>query len=135
MVASRTAKELGSHAETQGIRIRVTPRYLAEHSAPGDGQWVFAYRVHITNEGSTAARVIARKWIIRDAEGEEEIVEGPGIVGLSPRIEPGRSHDYESFCPLTTPWGTMQGHYVMRRDDGTEFLATIARFFLAVEEA
>ncbi len=134
MVAPRAARELGSQAETQGIRIRVTPRYLAEHSSPAENQWIFVYRVRITNESPSAVQLISRRWEIRDAEGEEEIVEGPGVIGLQPLIAPSKSHEYESFCPLPTPWGTMQGHYVMRRDDGTEFNATIARFFLAAEE-
>jgi len=134
MVAPRASRELGSQAETHGIRVTTRPRYLADHSNPDDHQWVFAYRIRITNTGDAPAQLISRRWEIRDADGEEQVVEGPGVIGVQPRIEPGKSHEYESFCPLATPWGTMQGYYVMRRDDGTEFHATIARFYLASEE-
>lgn len=134
MVAPRTASDRASHAETEGIAITVTPRYLAENSSPAEGEWVFVYAVRIENRGSAPARLIARKWIIRDADGEEQVIEGEGVIGRQPRLDPGQAHEYESFCPLPTSWGTMEGHYQMRRDDGTEFHATIARFFLVADD-
>jgi ApaG protein len=52
-------------------------------------------------------------------------------VGEQPVIAPGASHDYVSGCPLSTPQGSMEGHYSLRRADGTRFEAAIPYFPLA----
>ena len=46
-----------STAITDGIRITVTSRYLAEQSTPLAHRYVWAYTVRITNEGGSAARL------------------------------------------------------------------------------
>ena len=61
-----------------------------------------------------------------------EDVEGPGVVGQTPRLEPGQAFKYQSYCPLRTGWGTMEGTYQMRYDDGQEFEVVIGRFYLRV---
>jgi ApaG protein len=86
--------------------------------------------VKITNEGEAPIRLISRYWLIVDAQGRSHEVRGEGVVGQQPRIMPGESHEYSSYCPLPTMWGTMEGRYQMRRDDGTTFDATVARFYL-----
>lgn len=121
-----------STAVTQGIRVTVQPRYLEEHSEPRAKRYVFAYTVTITNEGDGPVQLVSRHWIITDGDGEVEQVRGEGVVGKQPRIAPGESHEYSSFCPLPTPVGAMQGSYRMVRPDGTSFDATIAPFSLAV---
>jgi len=125
------ARRLGSEAVTEGIRVRVEPRFVPEQSNIGEGQWFFAYRVEIENVGETAATLRRRHWIITDADGEQREVEGEGVIGEQPRLEPGGRHVYESFCPLATPWGTMEGRYTLERDDATTFDAKVERFYLA----
>ena len=46
-------------------------------------------------------------------------------------LHPGQSHDYVSGCPLTTPTGSMEGHYTFQRDDGEKVIAAIPFFPLA----
>jgi ApaG protein len=135
MVAPRTDAQRSSHAVTRGIGVGVTPRYLPENSDPVAGEWVFAYRVRIENTSDAPVRLVSRRWVIRDADGDEQIVEGEGVIGRQPHLAPGQSHEYESFCPLTTSWGTMEGHYTMRCEDGSEFDAAIGRFYLVAEDA
>ncbi len=115
---------------TDGIQIDVMPAFLPEHSKPELGQYVFGYQVRISNVGDRPARLVNRHWIITDGKGEVHEVKGPGVVGATPRIEPGQVHEYTSFCPLPTPTGNMRGTYEMARDDGTTFHATIPLFFL-----
>ena len=67
--------------------------------------------------------------------GRREDVEGPGVVGQTPRLEPGQAFKYQSFCPLRTEWGTMEGSYRFRRDDGTEFDVEIGRFYLRLPDS
>jgi ApaG protein len=122
-------------ATTNGIRIEVVSKYLPEKSSPRQRQYLFAYHVTIANVGDETAQLQSRRWVIIDGNGHEEVVEGPGVVGEQPVIEPGMAFEYTSFCPLNTPFGTMHGHYVMIRSSGESFEAEIAPFMLAVPNA
>ena len=119
-----------SEAITRGIVVRVKSQYVAERSDPADGLWFFAYRVSIINVGDDPATLINRHWIITDGNGEVNEVQGPGVIGEQPRLEPGKGFSYTSACPLPTPVGTMHGSYEMRDEDGGTFDATIAPFTL-----
>jgi ApaG protein len=115
---------------TQGIRIAARPYYLAEESEPEAEKFLFAYEITITNEGDSPAQVVDRHWIIKDAHNNIEEVEGDGVVGKTPILEPGESFTYQSYCPLRTNYGFMRGTYGMMRPDGERFEATIAPFAL-----
>ncbi|RPI18107.1 MAG: Co2+/Mg2+ efflux protein ApaG [Ignavibacteriae bacterium] len=120
-----------SETVTQGIRVKVEPEYVPEQSTPEQEKYLFAYKVTITNEGKRWAKLLSRHWEIINADGDEEIVDGPGVVGYTPDLDPGESFEYTSFCTLDTCWGTMQGYYRMSRDNDEEiFLVNIARFYL-----
>jgi len=116
---------------TEGIRVRAEAAYMPEHSSPGDERYFFSYRIVIVNEGDSPAQLISRHWIIIDSHGKQTEVRGPGVVGHTPRLEAGEDFEYTSFCPLTTDFGTMEGSYQMRRDDGETFDVKIGRFYLA----
>lgn len=120
-----------SEATTRGVKIRVTSRFMEERSNPQTNRFIFAYTVTITNTEAMPVQLISRKWIIKDADGDIETVEGPGVVGEKPVLQPGQSFEYTSFCPLETPFGTMEGHYNMVASDGSRFEARIAPFGLA----
>jgi ApaG protein len=120
-----------SDTTTHDIRVGATAYYLPEESTPEDDQYVFGYRILIVNQGSEPARLLSRQWTIIDAEGQQRLIKGPGVVGQHPRLEAGQAFKYSSFCPLNTPWGTMEGQYLMQRDDGSEFHIDIGRFYLA----
>ena len=119
-----------SEVVTKGIRVEVTSRYVAERSAPEDGEWFFAYTVRISNEGSQTVQLLSRHWIITDAEGRRQEVKGPGVVGEQPVLAPGESFKYSSWCPLKTPTGVMRGTYQMVRAGGGQFDIEIAPFAL-----
>lgn len=121
-----------SDATTRGIRVQVESVYVEERSAPNQAYYFFAYHVTISNVGEETATLVSRVWIITDGNGNVERVEGPGVVGEQPRLEPGHSFEYTSFCPLTTPFGTMHGTYQMKTDAGETFDAEIAPFSLEV---
>lgn len=125
-----TGKFLGSETVTEGIRIRVTPSYLSAQSDPAQGKYLFAYHITIVNEGERKLKLRSRHWIIVDANGERHEVKGPGVVGQFPELGSGEKFEYSSFCPLETPWGTMEGTYEMERDDTSTFDAIVGRFYL-----
>jgi len=120
--------------DTPKYRIDVTAKsfYLQEQSNPDDDQYVFAYRITITNTGTVAAQLVSRHWIITDGNGEEQEVKGLGVVGEHPDLAPGESFEYTSGCSLETPVGSMRGSYQMVAADGENFEAPIAEFGLAV---
>lgn len=120
---------------TYATEIRVESRYLQEQSDPGAGRFAFAYTVHIENTGAVAAQLLDRHWRIVDGNGELKEVQGPGVVGEQPLIEPGATFTYSSGCLLETPVGTMEGSYSMRASDGHCFTAPIALFRLAKPNA
>lgn len=125
-----SSKFLGSETTTDGVRIRVAPSYLSAQSDPAQGKYLFAYHITIANEGEQRAKLKSRHWLIVDADGERHEVKGPGVVGQFPELAPGEKFEYSSFCPLETPWGTMEGTYEMERDDGSVFSAIVGRFYL-----
>lgn len=118
-------------AITRGVRVEVESVYDGERSAPQESYYFFAYRVAITNLGSSRVQLLSRRWLITDADGKVQEVEGPGVVGQQPVLVPGQTFEYTSFCPLKTPLGWMQGSYRMTSADGT-FDAEIPRFALTV---
>lgn len=121
-----------STATTEGIKVNVRAVYVPEQSAPRAKRYVFAYTVQIANEGSTAAQLRSRHWVITDGDGRIEEVRGPGVIGQQPFLKPGDQFEYTSGCVLTTPRGEMRGSYQMERPDGTSFEADIASFALTL---
>ncbi|MFO1051415.1 MAG: Co2+/Mg2+ efflux protein ApaG [Planctomycetota bacterium] len=120
-----------SDVVTDGIRIRAAAEYRTEESDPDRPSYVFGYRIEMSNEGTSAATLEHRHWIIVDGEGRPSEVRGGGVVGEFPRLAPGGRYEYSSRCPLPTPWGSMEGSYRFRRDDGRTFEVKVGRFFLA----
>lgn len=118
-------------AVTSGIRVEVRSQYLPDRSRPDQRQWLFAYSVRITNEGAKTVQLLGRHWTITDANGKVEEVRGRGVVGDQPVLEPGKSYEYTSGCPLGTPLGTMHGTYQMKGEDGETFDIEIAPFTLS----
>ena len=114
------------------IRVDVATSYVDDQSNPTEGRFVFAYTITIRNEGQVAARLMTRHWIITDANGKVQEVQGEGVVGEQPYLKPGQGFRYSSGAILETPVGVMQGSYRMVADGGEVFDAPIAPFTLAM---
>ena len=119
-----------SEALTRGIRVQVRSIFVPERSNAELGRWFFAYTVRIANESDERAQLVSRHWIISDSHGREEEVQGPGVVGEQPVLDPGDAFEYTSACPLPTPFGTMRGTYQMMSSSGERFDVEIAAFAL-----
>ncbi|WP_425228161.1 Co2+/Mg2+ efflux protein ApaG [Sphingomonas sp.] len=117
-------------ATTEGVNVRVSVSFLPEQSEPRRGRWFWAYHIRLENIGVGAVQLLTRHWVITDGRGAKHTVEGEGVVGEQPLIEPGGSFDYVSGCPLATPTGAMQGSYRMVGEDGRSFDVEIPRFAL-----
>ena len=119
-----------SEVTTEGIRVHAAAQYLPEQSEPEDDRCVYGYRIRMTNDGARPAQLLARHWVILDADGQRRDVKGVGVVGQTPRLEPGESFSYTSFSPLTTRWGTMEVSFTFRRADDSTFEVAVGRFLL-----
>jgi ApaG protein len=97
---------------TNGVTVRVSVTFLPEQSDIDGLRWFWAYHIRIENERESAVQLMTRHWRISDARGGLHRVDGDGVIGEQPIIQPGKSHDYVSGCPLNTPSGEMAGHFV-----------------------
>ncbi|WP_439882467.1 Co2+/Mg2+ efflux protein ApaG [Pontibacter sp. MBLB2868] len=118
---------------TEGVKVSVTTNYLPDYSSPVQQHYVFAYKISIENNSEFTVKLLRRHWYIHDATGLVREVEGEGVVGQQPVLEPGESHEYVSGCNLKTNLGKMRGTYLMERMvDGKKFDVTIPEFTLIV---
>ncbi len=114
------------------LSVAVEPHFVADQSNPAKHQFVFAYKVRITNTGERPAQVISRHWVITDGDQGEQEVRGLGVVGQQPLLAPGETFEYTSGCPLKTPVGTMRGSYHCVGENGVPFEVDIPEFVLAM---
>ncbi|MFA7596089.1 MAG: Co2+/Mg2+ efflux protein ApaG [Novosphingobium sp.] len=125
-------EQLFQHAAfTDGIAVRVAVNFMPEQSHVAAGKWFWVYHIRIENHSDITVQLISRHWRITDGQGLINYVDGEGVVGEQPVLEPGKSHDYVSGCPLNTPHGSMEGHYTFRREDGSLMEVAIPFFSLA----
>lgn len=118
-------------AQPYDINVSVVAEYIESDSDPSQKRYVFTYTVTIINQGTMPARLLTRHWVITDSNGMTQEVRGDGVVGERPYLSPGEGFRYTSGTVLDTPIGSMQGSYLMRADDETEFKAIIEPFSLA----
>ncbi len=123
---------MATDALADGIHIGVETAYLPQQSEPDEQRYVFAYTITIHNRGEIPVKLMTRHWVITDANGKVQEVQGDGVVGEQPSLSPGQAHRYTSGSVVETPVATMQGTYGMVADDGAQFSATIPLFRLAV---
>lgn len=100
---------------TEGIKVSVEVTYQAEFSSPHQHHFVFTYKVLIENNSQHTYQLLKRKWEVFDAAETSKVVEGNGVVGQQPILEPGESHSYVSGCNLKSGLGKMKGSYTMEK--------------------
>ena len=116
---------------TDGVKVSVETIYQPEYSNPANDHYMFAYKISIENVGNNAVQLLRRHWEIFDSNGAKREVEGEGVVGQQPIIEPGTTHEYVSGCNLKTDMGSMKGEYQMiRLLDNAAFNVQIPEFYL-----
>lgn len=117
-------------AVTRDLLVRVRPEYRPDQSDPADRRWMWAYQIEVENHGQITVQLLSRRWVITDASGRVEVVEGPGVVGEQPTLKPGEAFRYVSGCPLPTPSGVMEGTYEMEAEGGERFPIAVPPFSL-----
>lgn len=114
---------------TQGVKVTVETEYQPSYSSPSQYHYVFTYRITIENQSDFTIQLLRRHWHIHDAGFQAREVDGEGVVGQQPVLEPGQHHQYVSGCNLKSGIGKMVGTYLMERVvDGARFEVNIPEF-------
>lgn len=114
------------------IHVQVESEYLSEQSDPENHRYAHAYHVTISNEGDEAVQLLNRHWLIIDGNEDVQEVQGEGVIGQQPVLQPGESYRYTSGTIIKTEVGCMHGSYEMLSENGEHFLANIPAFTLAL---
>jgi len=118
---------------THNIEISVEVKYWPQHSMPRENHYFFVYFITIVNKSNFAVQLLRRHWDIFDSIGDKRVVDGDGVVGETPLLEPGQKFEYNSGCNLTSEMGFMTGYYTLLNVvDENEFDVEIPRFDLIV---
>lgn len=118
---------------TEGVKVSVETQYQEEYSNPLQSHFVFTYKITIENQSQVTVQLLRRHWYIHDSNADMKEVEGEGVVGQQPILEPGQKHQYVSGCNLHSGLGKMYGTYLMQRImDGKTFQVTIPQFTMIV---
>ncbi len=118
-------------AMTAGITVRVAVNFMPDQSRTEAKRWFWVYHIRIENGRKDTVQLRTRHWRITDARGLVSLVDGEGVVGETPVLEPGQAHDYVSGCELMTNIGSMEGHYTFVDEGGEPFEVAIPFFPLA----
>lgn len=118
---------------SEGITVSVETFYQPDYSNPANGEYMFAYRITIENNNAYPVKLLRRHWYIYDATGDLREVEGEGVIGVQPMIEPGEKYQYVSGCNLNTEMGKMYGTYSMENiNNNKAFVVSIPAFEMIV---
>ena len=115
---------------TRNIKVTAIPQFMAEHSEPGDGHYVWAYTIQLENDGQEQVQLLNRHWKITDAQGLTQEVRGQGVIGEQPVLKPGEAFQYTSGTALATASGVMLGEYEMVTPGGEHFDVEVPAFSL-----
>jgi ApaG protein len=118
---------------THNIEVTVEARYCSDNSLPRENHYFFIYYITIENKGDYTVQLLRRHWDIADSTGEKRTVDGEGVVGETPVLQPGNRFEYNSGCNLASEIGYMRGHYTLvNLADDREFNVNIPPFELVV---
>lgn len=119
---------------TEGIQVSVTAHFQLQHSNPAQRRFVHSYEVTIENKSEYTVQLLRRHWIIKDGFTNVREVEGEGVIGEQPVLQPGQKHCYTSWTPLPTELGSMGGTYLMQRmSDKHKFRVRVPQFSLVAD--
>ncbi|MCC6246846.1 MAG: Co2+/Mg2+ efflux protein ApaG [Rubrivivax sp.] len=130
MPASSKASSKPAASTLAQFNCEVRVQFLPEQSQLPEGPFAFSYTVTIRNTGGVTAQLVARHWVITNAEGRAEEVRGLAVVGHQPVLKPGEHFEYTSWTRLDTPHGQMRGTFLCVTEDARPFEAEVPEFQL-----
>ncbi|MGA0899791.1 MAG: Co(2+)/Mg(2+) efflux protein ApaG [Luteolibacter sp.] len=122
----------GAIQEFDGLRVHIDEViHMPGLDAPGDKPHPFVYFITIHNDSSVSVTLKARKWVVREAGGDVTVVEGDGIVGQRPTLEPGGNFAYNSYHVVATD-AEVRGAFFGTTAAGERIFVRIPSFRLEV---
>ena len=119
--------------EPAALRVTVDKvAYHPEAETPADRPHCFVYFITIHNDTDLAVTIRARKWVVTNERGEVMALEGEGVVGQTPVIEPGEAFEYNSYHLLDTTSATAEGSYLGLDTLGRRVITRIPKFEMRV---
>lgn len=120
--------------ENNEIQVKVDDVvYMPSLDAPAEKPHPFVYFISIFNNSTRAVTIRGRKWVVRQDDGEVTVVEGEGVVGQTPLIEPGGHFSYNSYHVVAVG-ATASGAFFGEGADGEWMFARIPEFRLEVPD-
>ncbi len=114
---------------SEGVTVSVETFYQPDYSNPANNEFMFAYRITIENNNSFPVKLLRRHWYIFDATSNLREVEGEGVIGVQPIINPGTKYQYISGCNLKTEMGKMYGTYQMENVNNKKLFSVVIPAF------
>ena len=128
--ATRLAKE-GTGISASLDHVAFSPAL----DAPPDRPFPFAYAITISNQSSRALTIKARKWVIKEvAKSRCHVVEGDGVGGRFPRLEPGENYRFHNYHVVAAD-SVAEGSFLVCDDAGQPALVRVPAFTMTVPEA
>ena len=101
--------------ELPGLKVELD-KLVYRHGGdqlPPDRPHAFIYYLTIRNDSDRTVTLLGRKWVIENADGTRQVVEGDKIVGETPTLPPGGHFSYNSYhvgnCD-SRAYGSFHGH-------------------------
>ena len=119
--------------ELEGLSVVVDRVvYQSDMLTPENRPHCFAYFITIRNTSDITVTIKGRKWVVNEADGNKTVVEGDGVVGMFPELEPGESFDYHSFHLFSGDWAVATGSYIGVDANGRTVITRIPEFRMDV---
>jgi len=120
--------------ELPGLSVSVDQVvYLPHMMAPPDKPYPFAYYLSIHNGSEETVTILGRKWIVTDESGGTLVVEGDGVVGQTPTLQPGQSFSYNSYHVISEP-SLANGTFFGETESGGAVYVRIPEFKMDLPE-
>jgi len=128
----------GSETITDGLRIRVRTLYVPETNIATKVTITYEFELDCAPGQSPPEGILRSRHFEIGEDGHIEYVNGPGVIGLYPKIGPGMEvFRYNSCtrCSRNSSDCWMQGSFLFRLASGRDFRANINRFYFKWKES
>ena len=114
--------------ELNGLSVTVDRvEHMPHLDAPMERPHPFVYFLTIHNDSEITVTIKGRKWVVTDTDGQSVVVEGDGVVGEFPRLDPGEEFSYHSYHTIGAD-SAAEGALFGVADDGDFVFTRIPRF-------
>ena len=127
---------IGEMIELPGLKVTVDRLlYQRLRADQSDKPHSFIYFISIHNHSPVPVTLRGRKWVVTHEDDTVLVVEGDGVVGETPLIEPGGKFSYNSRHIIGTNSAVAEGSYLGVDDTGRCVVVRIPRFRMEVPGA